>query len=47
LRDLKRVHRRPPADVAVRSVAIPARPSGPAPASYCVSPAQLCAELAK
>jgi hypothetical protein len=28
-------------------VAIPARLSGPAPASYCVSPSQLCAELAK
>jgi hypothetical protein len=47
LRDLKRARPRPPADVALASVAIPARLSGPAPASYCVSPAQLCAELAK
>ena len=47
LRDLERAHGRPPADVALRSVAIPQRLTGPAVASYCTSPAQLCAELAK
>jgi hypothetical protein len=47
LRDLRRVHRAPPADVALRSVAIPARLHGPDVASFCVSPAALCAELAR
>ena len=45
LRDLRRVHRRPPADVALASAAIPARLFGPDVASYCGSPAALCAEL--
>ncbi len=39
LRDLKRVHGRPPADVKLKSVAIPQRLSGPPVASYCTSPA--------
>ncbi|THD48183.1 MAG: hypothetical protein E7774_03470 [Bradyrhizobium sp.] len=47
LRDLKRICRRPAPDVAIPSVAIPLRLSGPPPASYCVSPGQLCAELAE
>jgi len=47
LRDLRRVHRAPPADVAVKSVAIPARLSGVEQASYCASPAAMCAELAQ
>jgi hypothetical protein len=47
LRDLKRVHGRPPADVKLRSVAVPQRLTGPPVASYCTSPAQLCAELAR
>ena len=47
LRDLRRVHRVPPADLAIASVAIPARLSGPDPASYCSSPAAMCAELAQ
>ncbi len=47
LRDLKRAHGRPPADVGLASVAIPQRLSGEPVASYCTSPAQLCAELAQ
>ena len=47
LRDLKRAHGRPPADVDLPSVAIPRRLSGEPVASYCTSPAQLCAELAR
>ncbi|MGD1035747.1 MAG: hypothetical protein ABR878_00830 [Roseiarcus sp.] len=47
LRDLKRAHGRPPADVELKSVAVPQRLSGVPVASYCTSPAQLCAELAK
>ena len=47
LRDLKRVHRAPPPDLAIPSVAIPARLYGPDPASYCASPAAMCAELAQ
>ncbi len=43
--DLKRAHERPPADVELVSVAIPRRLSGEPVASYCASPAQLCAEL--
>jgi hypothetical protein len=46
LRDLKRAHGRPPADVELASVAIPARIPGEPTASYCSSPARLCAELA-
>ncbi|MGD0761631.1 MAG: hypothetical protein ABR929_00320 [Roseiarcus sp.] len=47
LRDLKRVHGRPPADVKLKSVAVPQRLTGEPVASYCTSPAQLCAELAR
>jgi hypothetical protein len=47
LRDLRRVHRTPPPDLAIPSVAIPARLHGPDPASYCASPAAMCAELAQ
>ncbi len=47
LGDLKRAHGRPPADVELASVAIPKRLSGEPVASYCASPAQLCAELAR
>jgi hypothetical protein len=47
LRDLRRAHGRPPADVELKSVAIPQRLAGPPVASYCTSPAQLCAELAQ
>ena len=47
LKDLRRAHRTPPADVAVRSTATP-RLVAPIPdASWCTSPAQLCAELAE
>ena len=47
LRDLERAHGRPPADVDLPSVAFPQRLSGEPVASYCTSPAQLCAELAQ
>ncbi|MGD0565456.1 MAG: hypothetical protein ABSA66_20515 [Roseiarcus sp.] len=47
LGDLKRAHSRPPADVDLASVAIPQRLTGEPVASYCTSPAQLCAELAQ
>ena len=47
LRDLRREHGRPPADVPVPSNPIP-RLVSPVPAgSWCTSPAQLCAELAE
>jgi hypothetical protein len=47
LRDLRRAHVRPPPDVAVRPVAT-VRLVAPIPdASWCTSPAQLCAELAE
>jgi hypothetical protein len=47
LRDLRRVHRVPPPELAIASVAIPARISGVERASYCGSPAAMCAELAR
>jgi hypothetical protein len=47
LRDLKRAHGRPPADVALPKVAIPRRLTGEPVASYCTSPANLCAELVR
>jgi hypothetical protein len=47
LRDLKRAHGRPPADVDLRSVAIPTRPTGEPVASYCTSAGELCAELVR
>jgi hypothetical protein len=46
LRDLRRAHGCPPADVKLASVAIPKRLPGEPTASWCSSPAQLCAELA-
>ena len=47
LRDLRRAHGRPPADVALPKVAIPLHLSGEPIASYCTSPANLCAELVR
>jgi hypothetical protein len=47
LRDLRRIHLAPPADLAIASVGIPARLHGPEQASYCASPAAMCAELAQ
>ena len=47
LRDLKRAHGRPPADVPLRSNPIPRLISPVPSASWCTSPAQLCAELAE
>jgi len=46
LRDLKRAHRRPPADVAVADEP-PRRVAAAPAASGCGSPAALCAELAR
>ncbi len=45
LRDLKRGHRRPPAEMNLPAVAIPLRPTADAVGSFCTSPATLCAEL--
>jgi len=47
LKDLRRAHSRPPADVAIRPVAIPKWVNPVPSASWCTSPAQLCAELAE
>lgn len=47
LADLRRAHKGPPPDVPVRSTSIPRRVSPIPDASWCTSPAQLCAELAE
>jgi hypothetical protein len=47
LADLRRAHRRPPPDVPVRSTSTPRLVSPIPDASWCTSPAQLCAELAE
>jgi hypothetical protein len=47
LRDLRRAHPVPPPDVSLASVTVPRRLTGEPTASYCSSPAQLCAELAE
>lgn len=47
LRDLRRAHGGPPPDVAVRQRSVPLRLSPEPVASYCTSPAQLCADLAQ
>jgi len=47
LKDLKRAHERPPADVRLPSNPIPRLISPVPSASWCTSPAQLCAELAE
>jgi hypothetical protein len=44
LKDLERAHGRPPPDIEV-SEGLPQRIAPVAPSSYCVSPADLCAEL--
>jgi hypothetical protein len=44
LKDLHRAHGRPPPDVQVGE-GLPQRIAPVAPSSYCVSPADLCAEL--
>jgi hypothetical protein len=45
LKDLRRAHGSPPADVRIRQSATPARISATAASSNCTSPAALCAEL--
>lgn len=47
LRDLRRVHGGPPADVAVPQCSIPARLAPEPASSSCTSPALLCAELVR
>jgi len=46
LKDLKRIHGRPPADAVPASEKTPRRLSPTEPSSYCTSPAELCAEIA-
>jgi len=45
LKDLRRAHRSPPADVAVNTRGIPKLVPPILEQSYCTSPAALCAEL--
>jgi hypothetical protein len=45
LRDLRRAHAAPPADVRVKSTATPARIAATPASSNCTSPGALCAEL--
>jgi hypothetical protein len=45
LRDLKRAHGRPPADIELTSLSVPLRPALAPVASYCTSAGELCAEL--
>jgi hypothetical protein len=45
LRDLERAHRRAPPDVVLPSRSVPRRLDPVPVASYCSSPAALCAEL--
>jgi hypothetical protein len=47
LLDLKKAHAHPPADVALKRVAIPKRLDPVPTNSWCTSPGQLCAELAE
>jgi hypothetical protein len=47
LKDLKRAHRQPPPDVEVAPSAGLRRLAPTPPHSYCTSPAQLCADIAK
>jgi len=47
LKDLRAAHTRPPADVVISSRAIPVRIAPVEIASFCSSPANLCAELIK
>jgi hypothetical protein len=47
LKDLKRAHSHPPADVEVNMRRTPRLVPPILEASYCTSPAQLCAELAE
>ena len=46
LRDLKRAHETPPADVQLRPVSVPSRLETVAFGSFCTSAADLCAEIA-
>jgi hypothetical protein len=47
LKDLRRAHSHAPPDLAIPSRSIPARIDAEPWASFCTSPAQLCAELAE
>ena len=45
LRDLKKVHGQPPADVSVKPTSVPRRIEPPQSCSYQTSPAELCSEI--
>jgi hypothetical protein len=47
LKDLRRAHKQPPADVAVNTRGVPKFVPPIIEQSYCTSPAALCAELAE
>jgi len=47
LRDLKRAHARPPAEIELRSVAVPLRLAAAPIGSFCTSAGELCAELVR
>ena len=47
LKDLQRAHGKPPPDVRLKPVAVPARLAGAEFASSCTSPSALCAELTR
>jgi hypothetical protein len=47
LKDLRRAHEEPPADVAVSTRGLPKFVAPILEQSYCTSPAALCAELAE
>ena len=47
LKDLQRVHRKPPADVQVNTRGVPKFVAPILEQSYCTSPAALCADLAE
>ena len=47
LKDLQRAHKRPPADVAVKTRGVPKFVPPIIEQSYCTSPAALCADLAE
>jgi len=47
LKDLRRAHGQPPAELAIPSRSVPRRVDPEPWASFCSSPAQMCVELAE
>jgi hypothetical protein len=47
LKDLRRAHSQPPQPLVILSRSVPGRVAAEPWASFCTSPAQLCAELAE